>query len=929
IKLYPLLKAMGVDDKTIEAALGKEIAELNRKDADPRALQRAMTVLFKNPSTADAGKKLLEYFSRGELAPELTEVTLGKKYERVTPQALLDAAANLVRINKGEGELFPRDAITAYEIHTPASQFRFRLASDAGGNARKALWRVTNKGSLSAIPSNVFSPVIYSTLFRSGLAQALEETNPVEIVDKLVRVVKTGEYGMRGSMSVPAESHFLHPSHFLFLDPARSPESERIGLDLRLARDVVIDDKNGILYVPVVNAKTGKTELLSNRQMKDVIVALPGQEKEKYPVAIVHGVKQTSVPASKVDYHALNPDSMFSHATSLVPLTSCVSQARLLVGSKFATQALPLEGREAPLVQTLLPDGKKTVEELLGEKAGAIRSPVYGTVLAATDKFVKIRGVDGKVRTFDLYNNYPMNRMTYYHQTPVVHVGQNVSAGDLLAVSNYTDDKGTLALGTNLRVAFIPSGKTFEDAAYISDAAAKKLTSIHMFPKSLDKDPDIKVGYSSYISIFPAVYNRQQLEKIDENGLIRPGSVVEKGDPLILAYRKRTKKPYYYQLRRGVGEYANASVEWDKSWPGVVTDARPTANGWQVFVKAATPAVEADKIGVRMGGKSVLASVVPSEQMPKTEDGKPIDLVISPLAILTRGNPAMLVEAYLGKIAALRGEPYRVRPFMEENMMQFALNELKKHGLKPEEPLIDSATGRRFSHPVATGVVYVYKLMHMAEEKAKGRTTGAYTAEGIPGRGGPDSAKRMGNQVFNALLSSGALNVIQDALLVRGQKNPAFWSAFKLGMLPPLPRIPYVHREFIDMLKASGVNVERRGNQLHIMPLTDQAIEEISRGPIKSSAMLDAKTLKPLPGGLFDPSKTGGPGAQDFWAHIDLPIRVPNPIMVPVIASLLEIPQKSVRMILAGQEKYGGKTGYQAIAEGLAKLNVDNQIKLI
>lgn len=1746
LKFYPLLKSMGVPDEEIAKWLGNDYLELAQKTTDPRALVRIAGTLLGKRADENTGRELREYFRLHHVDPDIAERATGIQDERVSPAMLLATARRLLEISRGNARPFSRDALFVEKFYRPGDQLKFRLQRDVGRNAANALWKATNQGSPEAVPTGLFSPLIRSLFFKSGLAMPPTETNPIEVLDNLTRVVRTGEYGLRQMHATPEEARYLQPSHHLFIDPVRGPEGIKLGLDMRLARGVKLD-KDGNLHAPMRNAKTGKVEYVAANDVKDLTIGLAGEEGKKNPLAIINGDEEGYARPEDVDYYAVHGEDMFSLNSNLVPGAGSVKHGRLLMGSKYSisgdtfvlirhqdgsfyygavesytwvrgdtslsidqeskkicwkpvhavschlnncrmyrielksgrsvtstechsfvtmgrdgnlqeiatenlvegtpiprigqieleennseisipsgnkwnahpgqsipldrnfgwviglylsegclisrkgrkepssinfalsrkellqrletffssfrihvypttstdghqlkaavvhwtrlacwlkdnfktgsyaksfpgwifgapreflrglisgyldgdgsvthrrkrarvnactrskslrdglalilsmlgidttirtyfpgyyspsrplysleircadmpklpslqhieknakieqalewsgrksgdwvpvypelrgtilskterksllrqklyigatsygqysreqltalveeesesekwvqssvrwdwvtkieevdsaiyplvydlhmddavfmtgegifvhnsSQALPLTQREAPLVQSLVPETSQSFESLLGEKAGALRSQVEGTVIHVGADAIKVRDTSGEDHEFELYHQLPLNKKSFIEQTPEVSVGHHVIPGDILASSNFTDKDGTLATGINLRTAFIPEGDTYEDAVYISEAAAKRLTSLHMIPKSLDKTPETVVGYKSFISIFPSTYNKTQLDRIDEDGLIRPGSHVEQGDPLMLSLRKRLRRPYYFQLRKGVGDYANETVTWDHSWPGMVTDSRKTADGWQVFVRSEAPAEAGDKLAIRMGGKGIIARVRPTESMPKTSDGEAVELVLSPDSILSRGNPGVFAELLLGKAAKQRGEPYKIPMFSKESLISFALQEVKKLGVDPFEKLYNGETGRAYSRPMTTGYLYAMKLHHMTEEKTRGRGTGRYTSAGLPGTGGQSGSKKIGSQAFAALLSSGcllgnttvlteeegwlwishivkrrlkrkvacvdaagnlvfrpitnwfcraadpadivtlkvtvtdpeathrckhrkrAINItknhevytpngkitagelksgdkvgiadttlqpwqekiaygtlmgdasgrtnaglsiaygplqfdyvdwlvekfsnlhphakvsransggfstkpckrlrlrkhwrlteiveefydvervkhspddvikkmdwiglgvwfaddgticapsgqndyissvrfcthcfseaeveslakqmreftgmpwrtqiqkkkyrdelrtypcllltngdgaqnnkgedyvyrflemlapyipspvsykirdrypcggyvdhlfpesklslgfvridsiepykskawddflvynltvdehhnylasglvvgnstdfLEDAWKVRGSRNDAYWQAMKLGQTPPVPRIPYIHRKYIDMLKGSGINVRRVGSQLHIMPMTDKDTLDLSRGEIQSSDMLDRKTLKPKAGGLFDPTITEGAAGQG-WGHWTLPMSLPNPVMEPVVAALLGIPQKDIRGVLTGEKEYQNDTGPSAIAKGLSNIDTKKEI---
>jgi DNA-directed RNA polymerase beta' subunit len=219
------------------------------------------------------------------------------------------------------------------------------------------------------------------------------------------------------------------------------------------------------------------------------------------------------------------------------------------------------------------------------------------------------------------------------------------------------------------------------------------------------------------------------------------------------------------------------------------------------------------------------------------------------------------------------------------------------------------------------------KLHHTAESKGQGRSTGGYTAEGTPAKGGSEGAKRVGMLELGALLSHGAGKVVRDSKMVRGQANPEYWTQFMAGYDPPLPKVPHVYEKFVNQLRASGVNTVRTGTKTHIMALTDKSIDELAGDrELTSAETVDWKgNLKPIKGGLFDETLTGGHGGNR-WAKITLHEPMPNPIMEEPIRRVLGLTEKQFRGILAGQDKLGDSTGPAAIQDALKRINVPKAI---
>lgn len=138
----------------------------------------------------------------------------------------------------------------------------------------------------------------------------------------------------------------------------------------------------------------------------------------------------------------------------------------------------------------------------------------------------------------------------------------------------------------------------------------------------------------------------------------------------------------------------------------------------------------------RYGDKGVIAAIIPDDQMPHDKDGKPFEALLNPLGIVTRTNPAQIVEAMLGKIAAKTGQPIKVPDFEDEaDMTAWAKRQLAQHQLSDLEDVIDPEYGHKVTG-VATGNRFFMKLHHTAESKGQGRGSGAYSTDETPAKGG-------------------------------------------------------------------------------------------------------------------------------------------------------------------------------------------------
>jgi len=942
LKLYPLLKSMGVDDKEIEGAWGRDLLQANAAASDPRAVSRAYQTLAtsrtgivdeslneelsktaEEKTDVQRGALIRGVLEKAELDPEVTQSTMGEQHKNAGPKAILSATRKLLRINKNIEDVDDRDSLAYQTFLAPDDLFSERLKRDAGQTARRLLWQATFRRNLDRMPSAALTGQLNSLFYKSGLAQSVEETNPWEIHDQALRVTRMGDGGITSTDSIPDEARGVQPSHFGFIDPVRSPENEKIGVDNRLAHNTVYGE-DGQLYTKVLDAK-GRPAFLAPRDAAKAVIGFPGERNKQGLVrAMINSRRMGYVKSAEVKYWLDDPTSMFSPSVNLIPMVNGSKGGRALMAGKFFNQALPLKEPEAPLVRNAGPDGK-SFDEAYGHRFGAVRADGEGLVLAANRDAVTVRGPDGKIKSYDLADHLPYNRRTFLTQTATVHAGQTVKPGDLLAHSNYTDKQGAQAVGRNLVTAYLPwKGWAYEDAVVVSESGAKKLSSEHLYQHVMENDGDIEIGRKGFLSVFPGKFPLEKLKTMDANGVIKPGAVVNQGDPLVLAVRKASSDA----VHRGRGSlYRDAALTWDKIAPGVVTDTHETKDGgWNVTVKAYMPAQVGDKLAGRHGDKGVISRVVPDSEIPHTADGRPLDLVLNPLGVISRGNPNQVLELMLGKIARKRGQPINLPSFQPGSMVDYVANELKKEGLSDTEDLIDPETGRHIPK-VAVGERWIMKLHHTAETKGKGRGEyGAYTSSELPARGSDTGSKRISRMENLALMAHGAYNTIEEAQTLRGQRNDDYWRQYRLGLPTPTLRVPLVYNKFLSHLQGAGVRLNRQGDKLNLFAMTDQDIGELSKGAIEQPTTVKHTTLDPQPGGLFDLMKTGGHNGQS-WTHIPLSEPMPNPLMEDPFRRLLGLTQKQYEEFIAGKREVQGQTGGAGLKNILSKINLDTSIK--
>jgi DNA-directed RNA polymerase subunit beta len=624
----------------------------------------------------------------------------------------------------------------------------------------------------------------------------------------------------------------------------------------------------------------------------------------------IHAVRDNKiqeVPVDEVDYHIPSANNFFGSHIGLIPLQSAVQGPRLFYGARFYNQAMPVRGAEAPWVQNKPDDSDQSFDQLMGEHAGNLRASVDGVVKKVTPDHIHVADADGNEHKTALYKNFSFNRKTQIHSKPLVKPGTAVKKGDLLAGSNYTDNNGALALGLNARVALIPyKGFSMDDAVVLSQDFAKRLTSEHLYNFEQEFDKDIKGGRNHYVSLFPQKFTTTQLKGLDEDGVVQKGTVLRHGDPMILATKPRSISSASAQLGKLSKALRDARADsaqrWEHEEDGVVTDVVKKPSGAQIYVQTYQPTKVGDKIVLRSGQKGVISKILPTDHVPRTSDGRPVDVLLNSLGLPSRVNSSLIYELLLGKIAEKNGKPYKLNAFNKpgEKWYDMVKQELDKAGMKDTEELFDPVMNRKLDRPVTVGSGYVLKLHHTAESKSSARGVGSYDANQQPAKGGGESAqsKRLSGLETGALLSSGAYATLREGSTLRGQRNDEYWRTLRSGYKPRPPGSPFVWDKMHALLAGAGIRTKQHEKgRLRLGPFTDKDLEEKNPHDVDNGELVDLNTLEPTKGGLFDPTMVAG----NKWGRVRLPIPVPNPAFEGHLMKLLGLTEKELRAVMAGQ----------------------------
>lgn len=979
LPIYPIMKAMGVTDADMQKSWGKEIYEANRDAA------RSGTVLEKfykatkkvaAPSKQAAEENLFDTMTASKVRPESTQVTLGKAFDHVDGELLHRTTEKMLRVHSGHPE-DDRDSLIFKNLRT-VGDFAHDMLQNAGRVIQQRASRQINKATSvrDIVKFDLFNEPIRE-IFRAAYSETAKQINPVEMVSSAFQTTIMGPGGIRSERSVNNEAKFVNPSHLAFLDPIHTPEGTKTGVSLRLPLGVKKIGEEP--HVSLFNLKTGKHEDVPPHIFINSQIVLPDQvrwEKGKpiplHPIVRVAGQGNTmkEVKFGDAQYVMLHPSQLFNMTSNLIPFLGNTSGGRAAMASRQMEQAISLVHREPPLVQVSTGaelKGYETFEELIGRQASH-RSPVAGKVTSITPDGITVQALDGTKHTVQVYNNYPLNDpKSVMHSTPRVEVGAHVKAGQLVADTNFSKN-GTLALGTNLRVAYLPlKGYNFEDGIVISQSAADKLASEHLHKEGISIDRNTVLDKKSFRLQHPGIFTRDQLGKVDDGGVVRVGQRLSPGDPIVIA-----TKPFQLKDRVGLtairrsmsNAHTDHSLRWDSDFEGEVVNVHKTGDKISVHVKTVEPMQVGDKMAGRYGNKGIVTQILPNASMPHTADGKHIEVALNPSGVPGRMNVGQILETATGKIAEKTGKPYHVINFESEvDQLDKVKKALKAHGLSDTEELFDPETKHSLG-PVMVGPQHMLKLVHQVDKKLSVRSgmsiPGARSGEHYdlnlqPGGGGGTGGQSMGVLGMYALLAHGAKANIREMQTWKSEgpdptTNPdkrwpsqhnQVWAAIQTGAPLPTPKPTFAYQKFTDMLRGAGINLEKHGHQLILSPLTNKQILEMAPNALtKPSDLLYAKTtkdgdFKPRPGGLFDDKLTGGHQGRK-WSRIELAEPVPNPVFETAIQRLTGLKAKEYSAIVSGDlavtpaghitDVGAGVTGGPAIKHLLDQIDVKKDL---
>lgn len=835
--------------KHIKATLKKDIAH-TVDDSYIEIYRRLRPGDLASPENAkgliDGMFKRNDRFSMSEVGRYKLNQRLGiLEKEKVTTQLLrledlILITKEIIRLNNDERALPDDiDSLSNRRVRSVGELLQGRMRVGFARMRRIIQDRMSTLEPQSLSPMQLVNPkplmsVVREFLISSQLSQFMDQINPLAELEHKRRLSAMGPGGLTRERA-GFEVRDVHTSHYGRICPIETPEGQNIGLINHLAMFARVNPY-GFLETPYAVVKNGR--------VTDQIVWMDAAEEAKYNIAgggtnVRAGgmIQEEMIEAringepgicsrNEVHFIDIAPTQVISAATSLIPFLEHDDANRALMGSNMQRQAVPSVHPQMPLVGT----GN---EEFVARDSGRVTlAKEDGEVTKADAAHITIQTKEG-THAYHLNKFKRSNQYTTINQKPIVQVGQKVKKGDIIADGPSTD-RGVLALGQNLLVAFVPYfGGNFEDAIVLSERVAQqdRFTSIFIQDFTCDVR-DTKLGPEVTTADIPNV-SEEKLRNLDEEGIIRIGAEVRAGDILVgkISPKGETELTAEEKLLRSIfGEKArdvkDSSLYLPHGKSGRVVNIKifsrergdkldlGVIKRIQIEVAQLRRVRAGDKLAGRHGNKGVISQIRPVEDMPYLADGTPVDIVLNPLGVASRMNLGQILETHLGIAAHKLG--YRaVTPVFVGASEEDIQNELESAGYPKNGKMVvyDGKTGKRFDQDVTVGYIYMLKLNHLVEDKIHMRSIGPYSLVTQQPLGGKAQfgGQRFGEMEVWALEGHGAAYTLQEILTIKSDDvlgRAAAFEAIVKGEKIQTSNNPSAFNVLMNEIQALGLKVE-------------------------------------------------------------------------------------------------------------------------
>ena len=622
----------------------------------------------------------------------------------------------------------------------------------------------------------------------SQLSQFMDQTNPIAELTNKRRLSALGPGGLSRDRA-GVEVRDVNASHYGRICPIESPEGPNIGLITSLASYAKIDEY-GFIMTPY--------RKVENCHITDEVVYLTADEELDYVIsqstvgtnedntiiddlvnARFRGDNILAKPEN-VDYIDVSPQQVVSITTSCIPFLEHDDATRALMGANMQRQAMPLIKTEAPYVGTGVEfiAAKDSGVEIIAKNDGIVDYVDARKIVVKTKN-----GTDEyRVANFELGNS-----SICMHQRPIVKVGDKVKANKTILADGNSTDKGELALGKNMTVAFMTfNGYNYEDAVILNENLVKddKYTSLHLEDYEM-QCRDTKLGPEEITRDIPNV-SEEARKNLDERGIVVIGTEVKEGDILVgkvtpkgMAELSSEEKLLHAIFGEKTREVRDTSLRVPHGGDGIVHDIKiytrkdndelpaGVSTLIRVYIVQKRKIQVGDKMSGRHGNKGVISLILPQEDMPYLPDGTPVDIMLNPQGVPSRMNFGQILEIHMGMACKKLGV-HVATPVFDGAHIDDIKKMMKEAGMDEDGKtvLYDGRTGEPFDHRIAVGVMYMIKLHHMVDDKLHARSTGPYSLVTQQPLGGKAQfgGQRFGEMEVWALYAYGAAHTLQEIM---------------------------------------------------------------------------------------------------------------------------------------------------------------------
>ena len=517
----------------------------------------------------------------------------------LTKEDIITIIKYLIELINSKAEIDDIDHLSNRRVRTVGEQLSSQFGVGLSRMARTIRERMNVRDNevftpIDLINAKTLSSVINSFFGTNQLSQFMDQTNPLAEITHKRRLSALGPGGLSRERA-GFEVRDVHYTHYGRLCPIETPEGPNIGLISSLGVFAKVNNL-GFIETPYRKVKNGVVDLknhsfLSAEEEEGMLIAQANIDKDKDGKILSDKViarQEADYPVvdpSQVNYTDVAPNQIASISASLIPFLEHDDANRALMGSNMMRQSVPLLRPESPIVGTGLErqvasDSRVLINADFDGKVTYVDSQKI-TIKYSLTEDQKLTSFDSDEKTYSLVKFRKTNQGTCINLKPIVVKGDKVKKGQVLC-EGYATQKGELALGRNLKVAFMPwKGYNFEDAIVISEKVVRDdvFTSLHIDEYSIDVR-DTKLGMEELTNDIPNV-SEEATSNLDENGMIRVGAEVKPGDILIgkITPKGESDPTPEEKLLRAIfgdkaGDVKDASLKAPPSLNGIVVDKK-------------------------------------------------------------------------------------------------------------------------------------------------------------------------------------------------------------------------------------------------------------------------------------------------------------------------------------------------------------------